>query len=460
MDQRSGVGWFSGRIEIFVIYSWYCNAEFWSTWCEDCFSLNKIIHHSHFKRRISLEEQEAQKQDRFLRGRQIAYLIYDQFRVTGSHDSVENYTDLFTIVLRNDNVQEFDSKWGGNLLSMTKIPSDDILEGLCKLRIRESEKLKTVLEMYDLEIHQKKAGPDYHRWKTMVKEVSSRIYEWRILAPETEIMREMPWSRIKGQNSVDKVFLEIVGNGKLTGSVLKETIAVSVRILISVQKRRSRILLRALLRGRMREMHREPGVPEARVSVEGCFDFPARITSNELAPIHSVKNGILQNACSTCPRMDADLVKSALMRIDRLKNSQAKGLKRMVIKVQWPCWKVHDNWAAYFRMWSRRSLHRFCGRRQTYGKQSDVFNSLKPSYVMLTCETKIHRLEWFAQVILISVTTMLQNLRIGLRKRQEGESACAAAWRLVKSVLRLKEKNKASFFSPSENWCLPCTSHN
>ena len=52
---------------------------------------------------------------------------------------------------------------------MTKIPPDDILEGLYKLRIRESEKLKTVLELYDLEIHQKKLGPDYHRLKTMVK---------------------------------------------------------------------------------------------------------------------------------------------------------------------------------------------------------------------------------------------------------------------------------------------------
>ena len=114
-------------------------------------ALNKIIHNSQFKRRISLEEQKAQKEDRFLRGRQIAYLIYDQFRVTGNQDSVENYTDLFTIVLRNGDIQELDSKWDGILLSMTKIPHDDILEGLYKLRIRESEKLKTVLELYDLE---------------------------------------------------------------------------------------------------------------------------------------------------------------------------------------------------------------------------------------------------------------------------------------------------------------------
>ena len=52
---------------------------------------------------------------------------------------------------------------------MTQIPTDDILENFYKLRIRESEKLKTVLELYHLEIHQKKAGPYYHRLKTMVK---------------------------------------------------------------------------------------------------------------------------------------------------------------------------------------------------------------------------------------------------------------------------------------------------
>ena len=113
-------------------------------------ALNRTIHNSHFERKVSLEEQKAQKQDRFLRGRQIAYLIYDYFWVTGANDSVENYADLFTNVLRNDDIQEFDTKWDGILLSMTKIAPDDILEELYKLRVRESEKLKIVLELYDL----------------------------------------------------------------------------------------------------------------------------------------------------------------------------------------------------------------------------------------------------------------------------------------------------------------------
>ena len=96
-------------------------------------ALNRIIHNSKFKRRVSLEEQMAQKEDHFLRGRQIAYLICEYFRVTGANDCVENYGDLFTIGLRNDDIQEFDLKWDGILLSMTKIPHDDILEGLYKL---------------------------------------------------------------------------------------------------------------------------------------------------------------------------------------------------------------------------------------------------------------------------------------------------------------------------------------
>ena len=184
-------------------------------------ALNKIIHNSQFKRRISLEEQKAQKEDRFLRGRQIAYLIYDQFRVTGTHDFVENYTDLFTIVLRNDDIQEFDSKWDGILLSMSKIPPDDILEGLYKLRIRESEKLKTVLELYDLETRQKKLGPDYYRLKTVVKRSIEQEIRNKNFGSEMEILRRTPWSRIREQNSVYEEFLEIVGNGKTNGQCVK-----------------------------------------------------------------------------------------------------------------------------------------------------------------------------------------------------------------------------------------------
>ena len=82
---------------------------------------------------------------------------------------------------------------------------------------------------------------------------------------------------------------------------------------------------------------RRDEVPGEGVPVVESLNGLARITSKELAQIHSVKSGILQNACSTSPRVVADLGKSALMRIARLKNSLAKGPKRMMTKVQWLC---------------------------------------------------------------------------------------------------------------------------
>ena len=152
-------------------------------------------------------------------------MIYEHFQVTGANDSVENYADLFTIVLRNDDIQEFDSKWDEILLSMTQIPSDDILEELYKSRIRESEKIKTVLELYN----------DCHRLKTMVKRSIEQDIRNKNFGARNGYYEKNAWLRIQGQNSVYKEFLEIVGNGMLTGSVLEETIAVSATISICVE---------------------------------------------------------------------------------------------------------------------------------------------------------------------------------------------------------------------------------
>ena len=81
----------------------------------------------------------------------------------------------------------------------------------------------------------------------------------------------------------------------------------------------------------MKEMHRETEVLEAEAQVEESLDCRARITSKELAPIHSVKSDILQNACSTSQKMDADSGKNCSYA------HLAKGLKRMVTKEQWLC---------------------------------------------------------------------------------------------------------------------------
>ena len=207
---------------------------------------------------------------------------------------------------------------------MTKIPSDDILEGLYKLRIRESEKLKTVLELYDLEIHQKKAGPAYHRLKTMVKRIieqNQRIknFEARNGNYETNAVVKNQGTKQREQRTLGNCW-----QWKANGQCSKGD---NCRFRHDINKRTKTT---------------QPN-PSPSSSTQQSVKNASRTRSprgrssrKELAPIHSVKNGILQNACSTRRRVVADLGKSVLMRIARLKNSLAKGLKIMT-KVQWLC---------------------------------------------------------------------------------------------------------------------------
>ena len=132
--------------------------------------------------------------------------------------------------------------------------------------------------------------------------------------------------------------MEIVDNGGPTGSVPEETIAVSRH---DINKRTKSTQPNPSPSSSTQQNERKcvekPEVPEERVPVVECLDGHARNTSKELAPINAVKSGTLQNACSTRPRVVADLGKSARMQIARLKNSLAKGFKKMVTKVQWQC---------------------------------------------------------------------------------------------------------------------------
>ena len=63
--------------------------------------------------------------------------------------------------------------------------------------------------------------------------------------------------------------------------------------------------------------------------------------------------------------------------------------------------QIHGNWVAYSRIWSRRSLHQFYGRAQTYGIRCvKIHESRCLSH--WHSRPKILRSEWFAQVNPIS----------------------------------------------------------
>ena len=441
-------------------------------------ALNKIIHNSHFKRRISLEKQKAQKQDRFLRGRQIAYLIYDYFRVTGVQDSVENYADLFTISLRNDDIQEFDSKWDGILLSMTKIPPDDILEGLHKLRIRKSEKLKTVSELYDLEIHQKKLEPDYHRLKTMVKRsieqdirnknfgIRNGNYEKNAVVKNQGTKQRVQC--VKGNNCSFRH--EINKRGKVTPS------NPSPNSLMQQNERTS---------SRTRSPRGKS--PSGRMSRWPCKDYFKGTCNNSFCEKWHTPEWLFYKTKSGC--RFGEKCSYAHRQVDEqpTKRSKKNDDKSAVATLKKGDWhergpvtdQCHD------RSWKpdKRSDKKL-GRRSSQRRSSDarqlgcVFQDMTPPKSILRKCTDmrkpIQRVK-FTKATARHTKIRDQNPSLGYicpgepherspnapkfeDRSQETEwqeqGAREAAWRLAKRVLKLKEKNIAAFLSPLENWCL------
>ena len=93
-------------------------------------ALKRIISDQHFRRRVGDEEQRAQKHDKVLRGRQITYMIYDNFRATGAHDAAQDLSDLFNVSFQGDEIQDVDARWDQALLSPSEIPKESILQGL------------------------------------------------------------------------------------------------------------------------------------------------------------------------------------------------------------------------------------------------------------------------------------------------------------------------------------------
>ena len=270
-------------------------------------ALHRIIHNTQFKRKVSLEEQKAQKENRFLRGRQIACLIYEYFRVTGSNDSVKNNADLFKGVLRNDDIQEFDSKWDDILLSMTHIPSDEILERLYKKRIRGSEKLKTVSELYDLEIHQKKAGLDYHRLKTMViRSIEQNLRKKNLEARNGNYDRNAVVKN-QGTKQREQRTLGDCWQWKANGQCSKGDNCsfrhdTNKRAKWTQPNLSPRSSTQQSVRNASRTRSPRGKSPSGRMSRLPCKDYLKGTCTNSFC-----ENGILQNASSTSRRRDADL---------------------------------------------------------------------------------------------------------------------------------------------------------
>ena len=161
--QRSGDGRLGGRFEIIAPKSgFYSFTEFWDAGCQDCncseqdhpeFLLQEKGHsggtESSERRSVPSRKTDRFHDLRILSGRWGQWCCRELWRTFYSCSS----------------------KWWYSGIRFKM--------GLYNMRIRESDQLKTVLELYDMEIHQKISTPNLQKFKTMVKRSIDQKLRWR-----------------------------------------------------------------------------------------------------------------------------------------------------------------------------------------------------------------------------------------------------------------------------------------
>ena len=138
LDQRGGDGWFSGWFKFFVVCKRNSNAEFWSTRWEDCFNTEQKHPQFSLQKKGQSGGTKSPKRGPFPSWQADCFL---DPRVLPGHKSQQFCRELCRPI------HYWSSKWRYSGIRFEVGRNSIIKEGLYRLRIRESEKLKTVLEL-------------------------------------------------------------------------------------------------------------------------------------------------------------------------------------------------------------------------------------------------------------------------------------------------------------------------
>ena len=379
---------------------------------------------------------------------------------------------------------------------MTKIPSDDILEGLYKLRIRESEKLKTVLELYDLETHQKKLGPDYYRLKTMVKRsIEQEIRNNNFGARSGHFEKN---AVVKNQGTKQRV-QRILGDcwqWETNGQCVKGN---NCSFRHDVNKRGKSSPSNPSPNSFMRQNERKPSrtrsprgkSPSGRMSRWPCKDYLRGTCNNSFCEqwhppeclYYKTKSGCrFGEKCSFAHRqVDEQPTK-------RSKKNDDKSAVAMLKKGNWQEREsvsdaCHDRTGQLVKRSDKKLGQNSSKRRFSDARQLGcVFQDMTPPKSILRKSTDmpkpIQRVK-FTKAIARHTKIRDHNPSLGYicpgapheripnapkfedRSQEETEwqeqGAREAAWKLAKNVLKFKEHQRATFFSSPENRCLPAS---
>ena len=164
-------------------------------------------------RSIVQQQEIAAKQGKMLMGRQMLFMVYAYFSVSADAGSLYSITDLMSVRLNDDRIENFLNSWNHVLAGMETYPPANELEELFTEQLRFSKILKDEIAHYD---RHPKGHPD-HSYEYLMRQARAYVDRNRKRQNREKIKRALKGTG-KGQPAAPGTKGEGKGSGKKGGS--------------------------------------------------------------------------------------------------------------------------------------------------------------------------------------------------------------------------------------------------
>ena len=116
-----------------------------------------------------MEDKVARTIKQMLKGRQIARIVFERFKLNEEHGYVLDFEELFNLELKNNNTRAFLNDWEQVYIGLKEIPPETVLESLFRRQVEKADDLKELLALYNQDVTQRGESRSYSKLKTMVE---------------------------------------------------------------------------------------------------------------------------------------------------------------------------------------------------------------------------------------------------------------------------------------------------
>ena len=131
---------------------------------------DKIIQ-GEFRKRVQVLEYQLLDQNKMIKGRQITWMVFDNFRLADVDGQLLNHDEIMKLELKmpGDNLMQYLNDWDTTFLHINQMPDDHFLESMFRRQLEKSQKLKSLMALYHQGITHEGKERSYQRLRIMVE---------------------------------------------------------------------------------------------------------------------------------------------------------------------------------------------------------------------------------------------------------------------------------------------------